>query len=313
MRLIHRLILASYCCVLALPVRADAPPSAAPLADRSRDFLATMKSAWPKKPHRELRALAQSEFSRLRLHEALNEGSPTTSDPTTQRVVFEALHLLAFTTQAAEHALALRAFADSKQVAPSLTVTELQQVYGVLVRARQFAAAQAWQARMEVGAREFLPIIIDRLGPGASPSVWVVGKTPDTLERRAAKELAGAQVIMIAGLGCHFSQAALRGIAADPRLAARLAPLTQWLVLPEGQLEFRDLQAWNAAHAMMELRLMHRIEEWLFVEKAATPQFFFLRDGKVVAHISGWPKEGRSEALHHALDALENGRAGVTR
>ncbi len=313
MRSLLRMILALSCCFLALPVLADGPSSGASLADRSRDFLATLKSASPKKSHRELRALAQSEFSRLRLHEALNGGSPTIGDPTAERAVFEALHLLAFTTHATEHALALRAFADSRQVAPTLTVTELQQVYGVLVGARQFAAAQAWQTRMEEATREFLPIIIDRLGPGASPSVWVVGKTPDTLERRAAKELAGPQVVMIAGLGCHFSQAALRGIAADPRLAARLAPLTQWLVLPESQLGFRNLQAWNTTHATMELRLIHRLEEWPFVERAATPQFFFLRDGKVVAHISGWPKEGRSDDLHQALDALENVRTGVAR
>lgn len=313
MRSLLRMILALSCCFLALPVLADGPSSGASLADRSRDFLATLKSASPKKSHRELRTLAEDEFSRLGLREALKEGAASIDDPGARRAVFEALHLLAFTTKATEHALALRAFAESRQVAPPLTVDEQQQVYGVLVGARQFAAAQAWQTLMEEAAREFLPIIIDRLGPGAWPSVWVVGKTPDTLERRAAKSLAGAQVVMIAGLGCHFSQAAMRAIAADARLAERLAPLTQWLVLPESQLGFRNLQAWNTTHATMELRLIHRLEEWPFVERAATPQFFFLRDGKVVAHISGWPKEGRSDDLHQALDALENVRTGVAR
>ncbi|KAB2837702.1 MAG: hypothetical protein F9K47_19570 [Burkholderiales bacterium] len=283
------------------------------MANRGRDFVATVQGQWREKSHRDLRILAQDEFSRLGLHEALVTGQASTTDAATQRAFFEALHLLAFTTQAAEHALALRAFADSRQVAPTLTVTELRQVYGVLIAARQFAAAQAWQKRMDEAAREFLPIIIDRLGPGASPSVWVVGKTPDTLERQVARELAGAQVIMIAGLGCPFSQAALRGIAADPLLAARLAPLTQWLVLPESRLGFRDLRAWNEAHPTMELMLIHNLEDWALVERPATPQFFFLRDGKVVARIAGWPKEGRSEAMHDALDALEHERTGVTR
>lgn len=287
-------------------VMAVALPPKASVAEQSRAYVAAMHSAQTSMPYAQLRAHAQTEFARLGLASALANG--TGAESADLRGLFEALHLLAFTSPTAENALGLRDFASSPNVAALLGQKDLRQVYSVLVSARQFVAAQAWQARLNEAAREHFPRLVDTVGDSSRRSVWVAKPKDDVLERLAAPELAGRQVVVVAGLGCHFSQAATRDIAANAALSARLAPLTQWVVLPESQVGFRELQQWNATHPALELRLMHRLEDWPFIERRATPQFFFLNDGKVVARVSGWPKEGNAQALIEALNALESKR-----
>lgn len=47
-----------------------------------------------------------------------------------------------------------------------------------------------------------------------------------------------------------------------------------------------------------------RREDWPFVDDWSSPTFYFLRQGKLVAKVTGWPKEGRRAEFSAALHQL---------
>ena len=86
----------------------------------------------------------------------------------------------------------------------------------------------------------------------------------------------------VVSLHCGPSLRALLAIGNDPDLRRRLASITQWLVPPEGMLDFAAWQRWNREHPDARLLAVHRAGEWPWIESWATPQFYFLRQGKAI-------------------------------
>jgi hypothetical protein len=54
----------------------------------------------------------------------------------------------------------------------------------------------------------------------------------------------------------------------------------------------------------MEVSVAHIRKDWRFPSFGATPYFYFLKDGNIVAAFQGWPKEGNKARLVEALDRV---------
>jgi hypothetical protein len=110
-----------------------------------------------------------------------------------------------------------------------------------------------------------------------------------------------AQVVIVSHPLCHFSQAAVQDIQADPVLDKVFREHAKWLVPQDAHLYFDIMQRWNREHPGREVTMTVRREEWPMIDSWSTPTFYFLENGVVSAKVEGWPKGGRRPELLAAL------------
>lgn len=116
----------------------------------------------------------------------------------------------------------------------------------------------------------------------------------------------GAHLIVIAHPLCGFSRNAVASIEEDSAFAEVLAARTVWLAPVDGSLYLAEFRDWNRAHPNVHIVQARRKSDWPMIKDWGTPQFYALRDGEVVAHVVGWPKEGRRQELLDLLGVLRS-------
>ena len=173
-----------------------------------------------------------------------------------------------------------------------------------MLAARRFEQARAFAATRPHLAHRTIPRVVDALGPdfsGRSEFRYDAGNT--TLTRAIVPATEGTELLMVVGNGCHFSQDALDAIAADPALLARLREARLTVITPpRSAIPLNYVRDWNATHPALPIRIPAYAREWPAVEVLGTPEFYLLKDGKVVAKRSGWPEEGNKAGLKELLD-----------
>lgn len=159
---------------------------------------------------------------------------------------------------------------------------------GLLVM-RRFDEAREFIASHPEAELPALPMLRDDLGAVDAHTVWRFDPMGRTLVRTPL-DLGPAQILVTAG--CHFSEDAATDIAADPALAPLFARHAQWLFLPPGQEDLEAAREWNRRFPQATVGLLHAWSEWtLLPEPWTMPTFLFVRDGKVVERIRGWPRD----------------------
>ncbi|MEG2803136.1 hypothetical protein [Stenotrophomonas sp.] len=121
------------------------------------------------------------------------------------------------------------------------------------------------------------------------------------VERTVLAE-AGVVVVAVVHPYCGFSRRALEAITTRPDYAWLRSHLQ--LVVPIGQAwPGQEMLDWNTAHPALPMQPMVSDPSWQVLDTGQSPVFHLLRDGKVVATVSGWPPEGADLRLFRA--ALE--------
>lgn len=167
------------------------------------------------------------------------------------------------------------------------------------------AAHRSDEARALLGAHPILdrrppPTLHDaKLAPGLA-SIWLARGGHD-LWRQPLRLDADAQVVVLGSTGCHFSQAAARSIGADPTLRGLFRAHAQWVAPAHDIVAVDALAAWNREHPEQPLAILHEDAGLPFVKRFATPTFYFLRDGRVVDTVVGWPDDAQRSALRAGL------------
>jgi hypothetical protein len=175
-----------------------------------------------------------------------------------------------------------------------------------LLGAREFAQAKAFAAGKPHLAHWTIPRVHDPLGPGfAGRSVYRYDAATKTLTREALPHPAGLELVMVVDAGCHFSADALAALHQDADLRARLLKANLTLVTPpRSAISYRFVDAWNAANPAIPMRIPYNVREWGAIDVIGVPEFYLLKNGKVVAELrSGWPAGGNKAALLALLDA----------
>jgi len=179
--------------------------------------------------------------------------------------------------------------------------------FNSLLRARLFVSAGVLRNSQPELANEVLPDVIER-HEGASPSWYERGEDAEggtpVLTRRAANIERGSKIIVVAHPRCHFTLGAATAIAAEPALSRIFASHSDWIMPPTRGLELAALQEWDDEFPVFSIKLAHSLEDWSLIDGWDTPRFYFLRDGKIVDTVIGWPKEGRMNELKAAVTRL---------
>lgn len=218
--------------------------------------------------------------------------------------LFQAASRVVFYAHGPAHAVLLQRTAQSLDARSTLTDEHRRDLYRAWVVTRQFDAANAL-ARMHPGLQlQVLPAIpaADVAGAGRVV-VWRPADDAEALSAQAVEQDV-LRIVVLSHPRCGFSQRAIAAIEADPVLSARLGDAL-WLAPPNGSLDLRDIQAWNRAHPGARLSYAVAMDDWPQFDSWATPVFHFMREGRVVATVTGWPREGRARELHEAFAQMD--------
>ena len=118
----------------------------------------------------------------------------------------------------------------------------------------------------------------------------------------------GLLIVVVSSPGCGFSRAAAAAIPSDPTLGPVFARHAVWLIAPDAIADVAALRAWNLRNPDAEIGIAVDATQWP-VALDTTPQFLIFRDGQLVAHVSGWRRDGSD---HDALNAAL-ARSGLLR
>lgn len=174
-------------------------------------------------------------------------------------------------------------------------------MHEAFIGARMLIEARKLEKQHPMAEFEVLPDVheADHLVPGR-PTEWSVN--PDKRElRRNSVDMRSVHIVIVSHPLCHFSQSAMRDIQADPVLSEIFLDNAKWLAPQSNRIDFDVIQKWNREHPRQETTLTFRRDEWPMIDSWATPTFYFLKNGAVVAKVEGWPKEGRRSELLSAL------------
>ena len=220
-------------------------------------------------------------------------------------LLYRATQETAFISKHPKHAHDLQKIVnvlDSRNLAQA---RHFNQVFDSFIRARMFSEAEQLLTHHPIPAQEPLPEFV--VLPGVSdgvPSEWVFSESARLVERRPVNLNLDWQIIVVSHPQCHFSSAAMTAITGDAKLQQQLAGRIKWVSPQDSNFSFSEFQGWNRHHPQAQMTAVHRAAEWPLGNFSATPIFYFLRNGKVVEELGGWPAEGNKKAFTEALGRL---------
>lgn len=171
-----------------------------------------------------------------------------------------------------------------------------------LLAAHRFDRARAFAAARTSADLPALPEFHDPLKP--SPGAATAWRLSDDGARltRTALDLAPLQILVTAG--CHFSVDAAEGISADPLLGPVFAEHAQWLVQPPGLEDVDAVRDWNRRFPDAQVEMIYDSSEWTLFPNWSMPAFYIVKDGKVLARLTGWAKEDPEQFRTPLIETL---------
>ncbi|HEY0200033.1 MAG TPA: hypothetical protein VGC19_16095 [Rhodanobacter sp.] len=177
-------------------------------------------------------------------------------------------------------------------------------LYDALVRTRRTNEARALLASHPVLDRAPPVMRTGRVHKG-QPSLWIANATRRKLLRLRFNIRAPAQIIVLAGTGCHFCHNAARDLERDPLLRDIFRDYGQWVAGSDDLTAFDAVRQWNRDYPDMRLGIAYSNDELPMLKHDGTPTFFFLDHGTVVATVIGWPDNGNLEAIRRGLRRID--------
>lgn len=175
-------------------------------------------------------------------------------------------------------------------------------VFEALVASRRLVAASEFAARHPAASFESIPQVHDAVTKEAEPTVWRLDGE-NRLER-VGVDFATTRIIVVAHPSCHFTQHAVRDIEGDRDLATLFEQHALWVAPQRGRFDLDLFRDWNELHAGMPMTIAYKRSEWPGINGWETPTFYFLRQGRVVKVVTGWPDTGRRNELVEAMHAI---------
>ncbi|PTT81834.1 hypothetical protein DBR42_17545 [Pelomonas sp. HMWF004] len=211
---------------------------------------------------------------------------------------------MAYATNEFSYAGAMMRVHDEYARRKILPPIELRQVLlESLIGFRQFDEARLYAAKAQV-ALEYIPRIEGAAQPSGKPlGILRVDARRGVLLRENLNLDDEVHVFVVGFIGCTFSRRAADAIERHDTLRRLMRDRSTWIVLP-GPLYFSDVLAWNRDHPSTGFSYVDGMESWGFVDDWSTPTFYFVKRGKVVEKLKGWPDDAAGiSALLEAMAA----------
>jgi hypothetical protein len=218
---------------------------------------------------------------------------------------FMAAELAAFHTKDAAYSNEMIQYELALEKQGSISDRRIRSVYMALIGARRFDDAKTWRSSHGLIDVMAIPVIRnEQTFAGKAPSAYLISQDQRILTRIYTEIDNGPNVIVVGHPNCHFSRNAVSDIESDLELKKRFSTHVKWIAPQDDNLDFEVFQEWNRTHIDSQFSIVHRWSEWPLIESWETPNFYFFNEGKLVAHVVGWPREGRKTEILSALKKI---------
>lgn len=176
---------------------------------------------------------------------------------------------------------------------------------GAYIAARRFEDANRVIAASGDGSIEALPDKVSRENfvedrPGAFSFDAASGR----IDVSNFEMEVGDVIVIVAG--CHVSRDAAEDIARTPSLKQAFGQArTLWLSPADRQFDPSQIRAWNKEFPDQPMLIAYSHAPWKGVDFSQIPNFYFYRDGKLIAQHAGWKKGGAPQPVLDALRRME--------
>lgn len=178
------------------------------------------------------------------------------------------------------------------------TSAQYAAMYGALVQTRRLDDAAALYARRGNPEMEPLPPREQASAPGNGAREWKIGERGVlSLQPRQVK---AAEIIVVAHPSCGFTRRAVQDLKTAPGGSSTFFGGAHWLTPQDRQFQIETLRSWNQQHPDVPMSIVYKEKEWRELDTWNTPTFYFIKDGRVVRKIVGWPGP---ERVRDVIDA----------
>ena len=175
------------------------------------------------------------------------------------------------------------------------------EMVSVYVASRMFSEAKSFARLHKERVTAKPPAFADLRLRRTQGTALAVSANGSQLTRREVPVSQGAVVVVVGSPSCYFSRLATEAIEHDTELGPVMTKHAIWLIPQSVIRDFGTISRWNEIHPGARFSLIYRQEEWSFLASSATPTFYFLKDGKLVSTVVGWPGPEQKDALRAAL------------
>ncbi|MEX1829015.1 hypothetical protein [Luteibacter sp. CQ10] len=220
---------------------------------------------------------------------------------------FKAAYLATFFGIHLKHIAEMEGYLNALESQHAATSAQYTRMHDMYMAARLFDKANKLREQHPDLHLEVAPLIVAGPRDGeARPNKLGISTDGNTLLYTPI-DTKGKAIVVIAHPLCHFSMKAIRDISARSDLS-HVFKEAIWLAPPGSSLDMKQVQGWNKSYPAATMGFMYRREDWPMLDAWATPTFYFLNNGKVVARVQGWPPQGGYESLDRAINAWRNSK-----
>ena len=242
-------------------------------------------------------------FSAAVIPESLRQASPQDLG-----VTLKAAYLAAAYDENKHHFNDMREVFSELEHRNLVTEDQGELMFRALIAYRDFDAARSLLSRYPRLSVEPVPeILISGDGPNGY-NVFAVNGDKYALQQATIDISTGTHLIIISHPLCSFSRNAKKDLEADAEFSFAFSPKATWLAPVSGRLDLDEIRNWNQSNPDAQIVIARTKSNWKMIDQWATPQFYAVRDGEIVGHVSGWPKEGRKKDLAALISKLQQDR-----
>lgn len=166
-------------------------------------------------------------------------------------------------------------------------------------KARELTTTYAIQ-----GAAKVPEVIKTQAQVGSSARVFDVSDDAKTLELKSFPAETGPRLVMTVSPVCGPSGRADAAIESDP-LLKRLVNDHAIRVTAPGEMRYLEgISQWNRTHPQAKEYVAYKPSDWPGIDLGETPIFYFLKDGKVIKQVTGWPSDDQKQELLKGFAAI---------
>ncbi len=217
------------------------------------------------------------------------------------RDLYDAARMAAFYANSAFSTQQMKRALDELERRKIALPASADEMIATFVAARMFKDARTYHQAHRATARHAPPQFRDLKSRRNHPTVLEASPDGSTLVRRELARVDGNVVLVVGSPWCQFSRMATDAIESDPALASLMAKHAVWMIPQQLISDLPSVAAWNRSHPATPMVLMYERDEWAFMKSAATPGFYFFKDGNLVQSFSGWPGSEQKAVLLAAL------------
>lgn len=220
------------------------------------------------------------------------------------RYAFSAANIAASATSDASITQAMRQVLDALSKRKLATRSDRMNYWGQLVMERRTDEANAYSRANPGDAFPLQPVIKGRASAGSPAFLQATDASKQVFISVPVDVTKGARVIVVGHPYCHFTRNAVAAIDQDPKLSEAIGKVAMFIMPPRRTLDSTEAEDWNKVHPQEAMHLVERKTDWPMVDSWDTPTFYFLRDGRVVTKVTGWPREGHMSELLAGLASI---------